>query len=39
MKSYFYIKYNNDSKDLYKFGVTDNLVGRLLNDHAFNFIK
>ena len=35
MKFYFYIKYNRDSPDLYKFGVTRNLIQRLFDDHSF----
>lgn len=31
----FYIKYNNDSKELYKFGITHNLVTRLLDDRLY----
>lgn len=35
MKFYFYIKFNNDSKELYKFGVTHKLVRRLFDDHCY----
>ena len=35
MKLFFYIKQNNDSNQVYKFGVTNNLCRRLHDDHSF----